>query len=215
VANYKDTDASKLRGLGAGSPGEDEETAPSDDSSLGIPPDEPEAEEPDEGEGVQASRVEVPGLIIDEYSGKTWAVPTGAFDDNMQMHSSPYDIPKDPNFHYEAHTLDQAPDMESQGFVKVTRREVGKELYRMPGELSSPLDTYYVISGNQVMMKIPKVYADRRYASLKKVCDFAVQATQPPEKTDTGSNKRIREDKLSELDIQQETTRDIKEALER
>jgi hypothetical protein len=197
-------------------PAPSEEPSPGDGEEGPFDPEQDlEDGEEEQPGGVQASTIEVEGVIIDAYTGKTWAVPTDQFEDNIKIHTSPYDIPKDPNFHYEAHSIDEVADMESQGFVKVTRREVARELFRAPGELASPLDTFYVINGAQVMMKIPKVYADRRYAQLKKICDFAVEATQPPPTVDNGANNRVRDDNLSEIELEKETTRDIREALRR
>lgn len=136
------------------------------------------------------SRLEVPGVIVDPYTGKTWAVPTDALE-TVRIHDSPYDIKKDPQFHYQAHSFGEVADMESQGFVKVTRKEVGREeSIKLSGDVASPLDQYYTINGEQVMMKIPKILADRRYAAQKKLCDAAVAKTERPERElDTSPNE--------------------------
>ena len=169
--------------------GEEEEGLPSQQEQEPVP-DEPGAfsgrgrNEYDDMSGfVHASRVEAPGIIIDEYTGKTWPVPTGELLDDIKPHHSPYDIKKDPRFSYQAVCVkgpggDESGDYESRGWVKVTRRELGfPDNVRLPGEPQSPLDTYYLINGEQVMMKIPVQYADARYASQKKMCDLAVEAT--------------------------------------
>lgn len=158
---------------------------------------------------VTASRIEVPGVIVDEYTGKTWPVPTGTLLDDIKPHHSPYDIKKDPRFTYQAVCVkgpggNESSDYESQGWVKVTRKEMGyPDNARLPGEPASPLDSYYVINGEQVMMKIPKPYADVRYASQKKLCDAAVAATEPPptvEKNEGTVNAKLREDRLADIE---------------
>jgi hypothetical protein len=172
--------------------------------------------------GIDVQTIEAPGFIIDTFTGKKWAVPTGEFDDQIKVHDSPYDIKKDPMFHYEAHTVNEVADMESQGFVKVTNREVGRETMLLPGEQPAQLSSYYTIGGDQVMMKIPKVLADRRYARLKQMCDIAVSATEPPpaetdgrDKDGRSANERIQSDKLADLEIEKRTTKDLQEAIRR
>lgn len=193
-----------------------EEEAPEEPSQQEQEPPEPplDATAYDAMAGfVNASRIEVPGVILDEYTGKTWPVPTGELLDDIKPHHSPYDIKKDPRFSYQAVSVkgpggDESGDYESQGWVKVTRKEMGfPDSMRLPGEPASPLDTYYVINGEQVMMKIPKPYADARYASQKKLCDAAVLATEPPEvveKSEGTVNAKLREDRLAEIETNHE-----------
>jgi hypothetical protein len=177
-----------------------------------------------EQDGIEVRMIEAPGVIIDTYTGKTWAVPTATFDDNIRMHQSPYDIKKDPQFHYEAHGLTEVADMEAQGFVKVTNKEMGRDSIKLPGETATPLDSYYTIGGDQVMMKIPQVIAERRYEALKKICDSALEATQPPPIVQDGKNgranteemersNRLRSDNLSQEELEHRTTKDLQEAI--
>jgi len=169
----------------------DPEEEPSGEEEDAPPSDDPDVSQQQEAKGVyddmsgfvRASRIEAPGIIIDEFTGKTWPVPTGGLLDDIKPHHSPYDIKKDPRFSYQAVCVkgpggDESGDYESRGWVKVTRRELGfPDNVRLPSEPQSPLDTYYLINGEQVMMKIPVQYADARYASQKKMCDLAVEAT--------------------------------------
>ena|SRR5271155_2589078 len=142
-------------------------------------------------EGLAASRIEVAGIgmqldtIVDEFTGKVWTIPNGKFDENV-FHTSPYDIPnKDPRFHYQAVRVgglyDELGEAQSQGFVPVTRRETGVNRIYDPSA-PQPMDTYHTIGGDQVLVKMPKVLADRRYATAKKLCDDAVAVTEvrPP-----------------------------------
>src|SRR5579864_1032309 len=122
-------------------------------------------------DGVDASTIEAPGIIRDKWSGKTWTLPSDAMSDlGLATYKSPRDIKKDPNFHYEFHTLEELNEYIAQDFVPVTREELGLSQFVPPGE-PSPLDTYYIIEGHDICMKIPRVLADRRYASQKAVCD--------------------------------------------
>ena len=76
---------------------------------------------------------------------------------------------------------DELGDAQAQGFVPVTRRETGVTKVSDPSA-PQPMDTYHTIGGDQVLVKIPKVLADRRYAAAKRLCDAAVDATgvRPP-----------------------------------
>lgn len=203
-----------IKDEGVDEPSAEEEIEGEEGESPGPSPDL----EPDPDGGIEARFIEAPGIITDTFTGRTWAVPTDTFDDNIPIHNSPYAVKKDPNFHYEAHTIGEVADMESQGFVKVTNKEMGRLSYKMPGEVATPLDSYYTIGGDQVMLKIPKVLADRRYAQLKKMCDSAVSATEPPPVVLDGkssANSRIAEDKLADLEVDKVTTRDLQEAIRR
>jgi hypothetical protein len=144
-----------------------------------------------QSDGMTANRIEVAGIgieldtLTDEFTGKTWVIPNGKFDDNV-FHSSPFDVPnKDPRFHYAfyrgAGPYEEVGDMEAQGFVKVTRKEIGIEKTVLDGDMSTRYDSYYTIGGGDgvsVLMKIPQVLADRRYATQKRLCDNAVEATK-------------------------------------
>ena len=134
------------------------------------------------GEGsINASRIEAPGTVFDVYSGKTWTLPTDSKLDNigLLMHKSPYDIKKDPNYHYEFHSVKEIPEYLSQDFVCVTRAELGlSDLGTKQPGTSSPLDAYYVVDGNDICMKIPRQIAALRYDALKRMSDAAVAQTK-------------------------------------
>jgi hypothetical protein len=135
-----------------------------------------------QSDGVTANRVEVAGIgieldtLTDEFTGKTWTIPTGKFDEDV-FHSSPFDIAnKDPRFHYAAYRVDEVGDMQAQGFVPVTRKET-KIDHITSSDSPQPLDSYHTIGSDMVLMKIPQVLADRRYATQKRLCDLAVKST--------------------------------------
>lgn len=185
----------------------------SDDEQVG----QVEKDEPDAPDGLAATddfvdlkgNITVPGVIYDPFSGKTWALPTGALED-VVVHNSPYAIKKDPNFHYQAACFsgpggDEVSDLEAKDFVKVTRKELGfGERIKQEGDIATPMDNYYTINGEQVMMKIPKIIADRRYAALKKMADAARDACVPPEKVNSGATERLSKDKLAGLEVDHE-----------
>lgn len=129
--------------------------------------------------GVQADVVEAPGIVRDKFSGKVWTLPTGAMADlGLATYRSPRDIKKDPNFHYEfCRVGGNYPELDeklSQDFVPVTREELGMAAYVNPSGQPSPLDSYYIIDGQDICVKIPRQLADLRYAANKYLCDNAV-----------------------------------------
>lgn len=148
------------------------------DSSPAPDPDPAPVDPPPDDNSVDATLVAAPGIIRDKFSGKIWAVPTGTFEDaGIAIYKSPRDIQKDPEFHYEFcrsdDEMDELPEKMAQGFVPVTRRELGMEAFSNPGQ-PSPMDEFYVIDGHDVCIKIPRVIAKLRYDALKRVCDTAV-----------------------------------------
>jgi hypothetical protein len=129
-----------------------------------------------ESGGVFAGVIEAPGVIKDPHSDKIWTLPSGSLaDSGFATYRSPRDIKKDPNFHYEFHTVKELPEYVSQGFVPVTRRELGLEDFTSPASQPSPLDSYYTIDGEDICIKIPRQIADLRYASNKSICDAALE----------------------------------------
>jgi hypothetical protein len=133
--------------------------------------------------GVPAGVVEAPGIIRDAFSGKTWTLPTGAMADlGLATYKSPRDIKKDPNFHYEfCRVGGNYPELDeklSQDFVPVTREELGMAPYVNPTGQPSPLDSYYIIDGQDICVKIPRQLADLRYAANKSVCDAALDGVR-------------------------------------
>ena len=170
-----------------------------DDEPIGLPAD-------DDSLNVSGS-IEIPGMkigdvdefITDPFTGKKWAVPTGVLEDNL-VHTSPYMIKKDPNFHYQAVRIEELGDIESQGFVKVTRKETGVETTVMDTDAPSPLSSYHTVGEDQIFVKIPKVLADRRYAAQKALCDSAVAITQARPNMEPGSGREFTRDSRKAFD---------------
>lgn len=161
----------------------------------------------DDGMPITGS-IEIPGMkiadvddfITDPFTGKRWAVPTGALDDNL-IHTSPYLIRnKDPNYHYQAVRLEELGDMESQGFVKVTRKETGVDTAVLDGDTPAPLSSYHTIGEDQILIKMPKVLADRRYAAQKALCDSAVQVAQVRPNIEPGTGREFTKDSRKAFD---------------
>ncbi len=134
-------------------------------------------------EHTKLKATELPIDPEEEPSGEEEDAPPSDDPDVSQQQEAKGVYDEDPRFSYQAVCVkgpggDESGDYESRGWVKVTRRELGfPDNVRLPSEPQSPLDTYYLINGEQVMMKIPVQYADARYASQKKMCDLAVEAT--------------------------------------
>lgn len=133
-------------------------------------------------EGIAIEQVEAPGigvkLVRDEFTGKTWSIPTGTLADaSLAGYKSPRDFPKDPNFHYEVQLVKDLPYYMSQGFVPVTRKELGLDQLTRIGEADA-LDSYYVIDGEDIAIKIPRELGQRRLDANKFLCDAAIKGVK-------------------------------------
>lgn len=128
---------------------------------------------------VEADRIQVPGIIKDAY-GEEWAVPADelAYDELL---TDPLKLPKkDPNFHYQFVREDQVTAKATEGFKPVRREEVGVQNI-ITRDVGSPLADYHQVH-DLLLMKIPKVLADRRYRALKRMADEAVEQITDPQK---------------------------------
>lgn len=133
---------------------------------------------------VSASTVAVPGLVRDA-AGNTWTIPE---EDNTELlYKSPFDIKKEPGFYYQFEHKDNVPQMMTEGFKPVTRKEIGLQGFTPVGEYGVNVDSVYQIH-DLVCLKLPTVLNERRLKALQRVCDAAVAQTQPPKdkSSDTG-----------------------------
>lgn len=155
-----------------------EEELPRDGNATG------NGENPSDPNEVSASTVGVPGLVRDA-AGNTWTIPEE--DHSELLYKSPFDIKKEPGFYYQFEHKDNVPQMMTEGFKPVTRREIGLQGFTPVGEYGVNVDSVYQIH-DLVCLKIPSVLNDRRLKALQRVCDAAVAQTQPSkDKTDDGS----------------------------
>jgi hypothetical protein len=142
--------------------------------------------------GVPADVVEAPGIVRDLFSNKTWTLPSDSLSDaGLATYRSPRDFKKDPNFHYQVCRVeDELNEYIGQDFVPVTRKELGMSDFVHPGQ-PSPMDDYYVIDGKDVVIKIPREIADRRYAAMKRLADAAKEGVNRGDITDANGTTHI------------------------
>lgn len=128
--------------------------------------------------GVECNTIEAPGIIKDD-QGHTWAIPAEGLDDvGSDADLEPFGkLNLDPRFHYQMEREDRVQQKMTQGFVPVTCEEVGvpppvESSYGQPvSRVLHKMDT--------VLMKIPKVLADRLQARKARVAREIVDATEP------------------------------------
>lgn len=176
--------------------------------------------DPPNDPGVPADVLEAPGIIRDLFSDKIWTLPSDSLSDlGLATYKSPRDIKKDPNFHYEFCRVggdwDELSEKMAQDFVPVTREELGLKEFKTPGQ-PNPLDSYYVIDGKDICIKIPRPLADLRYAAAKRVCDAAKEGVNRGDITDANGTTHMAVDaggepverKLRSRTTRHEPTRD-------
>lgn len=129
---------------------------------------------------VEASVVEVAGIIKDD-QGHEWAIPADNVDDLDDLGSPGLfgHMKFDPRFHYQTEHQDKVSSKMTEGFVPVTRKEVGlPDLITM--DYGKPV-TDIVHLMDTVLLKIPKVLADRKQARKLRTAQEVVSATEPTE----------------------------------
>jgi len=133
--------------------------------------------EPTEDDALEAKEIEVAGIIRDEY-GNEWAIPADNVDDIGDIASNPFSVMKfDERFHYQIEPLGKVEQKRLEGFVPVLREEVGISK-TLDIEYGKPTSNY-VQYADSVLMKIPKVLADRRYARKARIAKEVVEQTEP------------------------------------
>jgi hypothetical protein len=110
-------------------------------------------------------------------AGNTWTIPEE--DTTELLYKSPFDIKKEKDFYYQFEHKDNVPQMMTEGFKPVTRKEIGLQGFTPVGEYGVNVDSVYQIH-DLVCLKIPSVLNERRLKALGRVCDAAVAQTQPP-----------------------------------
>jgi hypothetical protein len=134
---------------------------------------------PPKPDGVKVMSIETAGVLVDS-TGHTWTIPEK--DETDVRYKSQFTIPRpDPLMMYQfIRKDDELTEYMGNQWVPVTREEIGVATFKSEGdEYGSPLDKYHVI-GTQICVKKPKVLVEREYKALKRVCDAAVSATEPP-----------------------------------
>lgn len=160
----------------------------------------------DDGE-VVASRVEVAGIVKDDY-GNEWTIPADEMSYD-ELLTDPLKLPhKDPRFHYQFVRRDQIVAKATEHFKPVTRAEVGiQDIVSSSSDTNShestPLDfdsavgPYHWVH-DLLCMKIPQVLADRRYAAAKRFADEAVKQIREPERLEKAGREDYRMAQSSE-----------------
>lgn len=157
-------------------------------------------------EPIQVQSVEAPGIGIrevrDPYSDKVWTIPVGQLADaDLVSYRSPRDFKKDPNFYYECISLTELSSYMAQGFVPVTRAELGMPNAQRIGN-AVPEDSYYVIDNSDVAIKIPRILGERRHAANKRYCDAPIKNIRANDMRDPQTGERISPDKSrGEVDV--------------
>ena len=97
-------------------------------------------------DGVVASEFQTAGIIRDA-QGNEWTIPEGSLDEDFTLYSSPFDIPnKDSRFYYQFEEDSNVPQMMSEQFVPVTRKELGMKEFTpvgAAGEYGTGIDGFY------------------------------------------------------------------------
>lgn len=127
---------------------------------------------------VEVEEVAVTGVIVDKYGNK-WSIPAEELEDLDDLGAAgPLEKLKyDPNFHYQLERADRVVFKKMEGLVTVTRDELGipEELVSEYGKPTSDIFQF----GDGVMMKIPKVLADRRQKHKDAVAKAVRDAAEP------------------------------------
>lgn len=128
-----------------------------------------------------ASSIQVDGVIMDD-EGHEWAIPAEDTEEFDADADGPFGRLKlDERFFYQTCRLDEVAAKVSEGFVAVTRREVGlADLKTLEREFGMAEATYVRLK-DAVLIKIPKVMADRRQARKARIAKQAVEQTEPTE----------------------------------
>jgi hypothetical protein len=131
--------------------------------------------------GIDASTIQVGGVVRDA-QGHEWLVPADETEDLGDLKVNPFgELTLDPAFHYQTCRIDEVSAKLSEGFVLVTRDEVGlpsiKNLEREFGMAEST----YVRLHDGVLIKLPKILADRKQAKKARLAQAVVDSTEPTE----------------------------------
>lgn len=136
--------------------------------------------------GLRVTRLLVGGVEIDvleDKLGNVWNVPADGQEDHASaLNGTLMDkiIPHfDPAFHYELHHRNKVPDKLLDGFVIVSKAEV-KFPTDLVMEYGKPVSSQLAIE-DAVLMKIPKVIADRRYSAKDRAVQEALREVKPTE----------------------------------
>lgn len=136
-----------------------------------------------EDRGLEVNDIAVAGVVKDRY-GNTWAIPAEEDDDLSNYDpSGPFGkIKYDPTFHYQLERAENVTKKKSEGFVVCTLEELGLEAFTVPGAADHGTPTTSVFHQiDAVMMKIPKVLADRRQKRKEQVAREVREAIEPTE----------------------------------
>jgi len=131
---------------------------------------------------VHADTISVNGVVRDA-AGNTWTIPEEK--ESELLYKSPFDIKKEPGFYYQFEHKDNVPQMMTEGFKPVTRKEIGLQGFTPVGEYGVNVDSVYQVH-DLVCIKIPTVLNERRLKALQKVSDAAVAQTVPSREPETG-----------------------------
>lgn len=129
-----------------------------------------------ENDGVSAETIEVAGVVRDK-QGHEWAIPADDTVDDWDEYSFLGKLNFDKAFHYQLVAENKVDQHALKGFVPVTREEVG-----LPPTVSTDLGkpvTTIVHYMDAVLMKIPKILADRAQARKARTAKTIVDATEP------------------------------------
>lgn len=130
-----------------------------------------------EDEGVEVKEFSAGGILVDEY-GNQWTIPAETFEDFDDLNYNPIgNLRYDPRFHYQLEKVQDIAKKRSEGFVPCRRDELGM-IDGLAKENGQPVDDLFIMS-NSVMMKIPKVIADRRQAAKVRLAKAVKDATEP------------------------------------
>lgn len=136
-----------------------------------------------EDRGLEVNDIEVAGVVRDD-QGHTWAIPAESEDDLSNYDpSGPFGkIKYHPDFHYQLVRQDEVMKKKTEGFVVCTLQELGLEAFTLPTSADNGTPTTTIFHQiDAVMMKIPKVLADRRQKRKVQVAQEVREAIEPTE----------------------------------
>jgi len=128
---------------------------------------------------VSAQEIEVAGEIIDEFTGKRWAVPVDNCDDlSDRTIPNPLAMPedrRDPRFEYQWIRENQWTEYSAIGCVRVTRQEFnGEKPHALDDEYGTPVGSYVEYEG-AIMIKMPKHVFELRQRQQNNEARLAMQ----------------------------------------
>ncbi len=144
---------------------------------------------------LEVSKFEAVGEIIDEFSGKRWAVPADNCEDHGdRIAANPMAMPAsrmDKRFHYQWIRLNQWTEYNTLGAVRVTMKEFAGDDGQTPmnDEYGKPLTSYVEYEG-AILIKMPKFTAEARWREQDEDARLATQDIYKPQRKEHNDGAR-------------------------